>query len=165
MNTFPLHRLLLPVALALTAGTMTATASEPIMQRISEPALPRAVIDELLPAAEATEVRKVIIAQIEAMAQSDAERMFDTTTPRVREAVGSSGRFLAMMMGAYPMVYQPSQVNFHPPRRKSDGAFQLVEIKDRDDNSWLAVFILEQQPDRSWRISGCAVTQNPWMPA
>ena len=157
-------RLLLPIALAVTATTSSATALEPASAPQAEHPERRS-IDERLPAHEAEQVRKVILAQVQAMADNDAERMFETTTPRVRAAVGSSGRFLSMMLGAYPMVYQPSAMNFHPPHRKSDGAFQLVEIMDRDDHSWLAVFILERQPDASWRISGCAVTENPWKPA
>ncbi|TFY96939.1 DUF4864 domain-containing protein [Ramlibacter rhizophilus] len=160
-----LTRILLPVAMAAAAMTSSAAATE----TASAPAHPQrthaTAQGALLSSREADEVRNVILAQIQAMAENDAERMFETTTPEVRAAIGSSGRFLAMMHGAYPMVYQPSAVNFHPPHRKSDGAFQLVEIKDRNDQSWLAVFIVEQQPDHSWRVSGCAVTENPWLPA
>ncbi|MEJ7932367.1 DUF4864 domain-containing protein [Ramlibacter sp. AN1015] len=165
MNTF-ITRLLLPIALAASATTASATSpsTDPTPQA-SAGAPTEATHQFLLSDSEATQVRDVIVAQIQAMAENDAERMFDTTTPAVRAAIGSSGRFLAMMHGAYPMVYQPSIVSFHPPHRKSDGAFQLVEITDRDDQAWLAVFILEQQPDESWRISGCAVTENPWLPA
>ena len=39
---------------------------------------------------------------------------------------------------------------------------QLVEIKDERAKSWLALFALEQQPDRTWRISGCVVSENHW---
>lgn len=162
MNKF-FTRILLPIAVAVAATTTSAAGPAPAKAHPKPEA--SAAAKDVLSAAEADQVRKVIVAQIQAMSENDADRMFETTTPEVRAAIGNSGRFLAMMHGAYPMVYQPMSVSFHPAHKKSDGAFQLVEIKDREDNSWLAVFILERQPDRSWRISGCAVTENPWLPA
>lgn len=169
MNTFA--RALLPALMALAATTSSAEPRA-LATPASAPASPSshaptrsAASQVLLGQGEADKVRDVIVAQIQAMAEKDADRMFETTTPRVRAAVGNPGRFLAMMLGAYPMVYQPASVSFHAPEKKSDGAFQLVEIKDNGDQSWLAIFILEQQPDRTWRISGCAVTESPWLPA
>ena len=81
---------------------------------------------------------------------------------KVREAIGSSGRFLAMVRGAYPMVYRPSSVSFHKPEEDDGAVLQLVEIKDERAKSWLALFALEQQPDHTWRISGCVVAENHW---
>jgi hypothetical protein len=108
-------------------------------------------------------VQRIIVTQIQAMADDDADRMFETTTPAVRAAIGSAGRFLAMMHGAYPMVYQPASVTFHKPTAGAGGAWQLVEITDREDQAWLAIFALERQPDKSWRISGCLAAPSPWL--
>lgn len=124
---------------------------------------PPAVSDPGLSAEDAEQVQRIVVAQIQALAENDAERMFETTTPAVREAIGSSGRFLAMMRGAYPMVYQPSAVTFHKVAAGPGGAWQLVEITDSEEQSWLGVFALERQPDKSWRISGCLMTRNPWL--
>jgi hypothetical protein len=115
-----------------------------------------------LPDDEADKVRSVIVAQLEAFADDDAETAFQTATPAVREAIGSSGRFLAMVRGAYPMVYRPASVSFHKPEQESGAVLQLVEITDDESKSWLALFALEQQPDMSWRISGCIVQENRW---
>jgi hypothetical protein len=112
--------------------------------------------------AEAKEIQGVIVTQLEAFAEDDAERAFQTTTPSVREAIGNSGRFLAMVRGAYPMVYQHASVTFHKPEQEDGTVLQLVEITDTDSKSWLALFALEQQPDASWRISGCMVAENRW---
>jgi hypothetical protein len=111
---------------------------------------------------EAQKVREVIVAQMAAFAIDDADRAFETATPAVREAIGSSGRFLAMVRGAYPMVYRPAALNFHKPDFDEGTVLQLVEIKDGDDKSWLALFAVERQPDQSWRISGCVVAENHW---
>ena len=112
--------------------------------------------------AQAQEIRDVIVAQLEAFAQDDADSAFQTATPAVREAIGSSGRFLALVRGAYPMVYRPASVTFQKPEEDDGSVVQLVEITDSDSKSWLAMFVLEQQPDASWRIGGCAVAENHW---
>ena len=111
---------------------------------------------------EADRVREVIVAQLSALALDDADKAFETATPEVRAAIGSSNRFLAMVRGAYPMVYRPSSVSFHKPQEEDGSVLQLVEIKDGEDKSWLALFALERQPDTTWRISGCVVAENHW---
>ena len=115
-----------------------------------------------LPESEANKVRSVIVAQLAAFADDDAESAFQTATPAVREAIGSSGRFLAMVRGAYPMVYRPASVTFHKPEEDEGSVLQLVEITDTNAKSWLALFALERQPDATWRISGCVVAENKW---
>lgn len=112
---------------------------------------------------DASKVRGVIVAQLSALALDDADKAFETATPAVQEAIGSSGRFLAMVRGAYPMVYRPASVSFHKPEEEDGSVLQLVEIKDDRDKSWLALYALEQQPDHSWRISGCVVAENQWL--
>jgi hypothetical protein len=115
-----------------------------------------------LPESEATKVQGVIVAQLAAFADDDAESAFQTATPAVREAIGSSWRFLAMVRGAYPMVYRPASVTFHKPEEDEGYVLQLVEITDDNAKSWLALFALERQPDSTWRIGGCVVAENTW---
>ena len=111
---------------------------------------------------ETKKVQGVIVAQLAAFADDDAEGAFQTATPAVREAIGSSGRFLAMVRGAYPMVYRPASVTFHKPEEEEGYVLQLAEITDDNAKSWLALFALERQPDSTWRISGCVVAENRW---
>ncbi len=115
---------------------------------------------------EAEQVRQVIVAQLSALALDDADSAFATATPAVQAAVGSAGRFLAMVRGAYPMVVRPQSVTFHKPETDEDEpgtVVQLVEVRDQAGQSWLALFALERQPDASWRISGCEVAENRWL--
>lgn len=111
---------------------------------------------------DAEAVRRVVVAQLQAFAEDDADSAFATATPGVREAIGESGRFLAMVRGAYPMVYRPAAVAFLKPEEDAGTVLQMVQITDDDDKSWIALFALERQPDASWRISGCRVAENPW---
>ena len=112
--------------------------------------------------ADTRKIQGVVAAQLAAFAEDDADGAFQTATPAVREAIGNSGRFLAMVRGAYPMVYRPASVTFQKAEEDDGSVLQLVEITDKDSKSWLALFALERQPDASWRISGCVVAENRW---
>jgi len=59
-------------------------------------------------------------------------------------------------------VYRSESVTFQKAEQDEGTVLQLVEIKDRQSKSWLALFALELQPDATWRISGCAVAENHW---
>jgi hypothetical protein len=108
-------------------------------------------------------VERIVMAQLVAFASDDAAGAFATTTPAVRKAIGDAGRFAALVRGAYPMVYRPRAVVFHKPEVNGNTVLQLVEITDERTKSWLAMFALERQPDRTWAISGCVVSENRWL--
>ena len=69
---------------------------------------------ETLSAPEAQQVQAVILAQLKAFADDDAEAAFETATPEVRKSIGQAGLFLAMVRGNYPMVYRPAAYGFLP---------------------------------------------------
>jgi hypothetical protein len=117
---------------------------------------------ETLAENDAQQIQGIVVAQFQAFADDDADRAFQTATPAVQAAIGNPGHFLAMVRGAYPMVYRPGSVHFQKPEVDDGNVLQLVEIRDADGKSWLALFALERQPDDTWRISGCAVAENKW---
>lgn len=137
-------RLFLFVAVALVAFTATRMMAAPV------------------PEHDARQVREVIVAQLAAFARDDADAAFQTATPSVREAVGSSGMFLALVRTTYPMVYRPASVTFHEPVAHGGALLQMVVIRDEDDKTWLAAFAMERQPDASWRVRSCAVSETDW---
>lgn len=142
------HRITLLLMLAVGAVTAPATLG----------ATP-------LSSAEENAIRLVIVAQLNAFADDDADSAFATATPTVRAAIGEAARFLSMVRGAYPMVYRPAVVDFLKPEEESGEVMQLVQLRDDHDKSWLVTFVLERQPDGSWRISGCQVAENKWRSA
>jgi hypothetical protein len=107
-------------------------------------------------------VRVVIQAQLDAFNADNAEAAFEMATPMIREMLGNSGRLLALVREAYPMVYRASSVAYFKAEENDGTALQLVRITDPQSKSWLAIFSLEKQPDAS-RISGCLVTENTWL--
>ncbi|MES2402604.1 MAG: DUF4864 domain-containing protein [Pseudomonadota bacterium] len=105
-------------------------------------------------------VRTVVEGQLAAFAKDDAKKAFSFAAPNVREAVGDAPAFLAMVKRDYPVVYRPGSVAFLKVEGKGDDALQRVQMLDASGNSWLAVYSLQRQKDKSWRITGCVVVEN-----
>jgi hypothetical protein len=108
------------------------------------------------------QVQAVVMAQLKAFSDEDADGAFAAATPEVRKSVGDSGRFLALVRGNYPMVYHPAGFAFLKPQVEKDQVLQAVALRDADDKTWIALFTLERQPDNSWRIGACIVAENDW---
>lgn len=107
----------------------------------------------------------MIQAQLDAFADDDADTAFELATPGIRATLGRSDRLLALVRDAYPMVYRASSVAYFRGEESEGTALQLVRITDPDAKSWLAIFSLEKQPDATWKISGCLVTETNWLSA
>lgn len=113
-----------------------------------------------LSAADEKNVRAVVQGQLTALARDDARKAFSYAAPNVREAVGSAEGFLALMRRSYPMVYRPASVAFLKPESKDGLVIQRVQMLDDQGNAWLAVYSLQRQKDKAWRITGCQVVPN-----
>jgi hypothetical protein len=114
-------------------------------------------VDNTVARADARQVRAVVEAQLDAFARDDAERAFSYAAPSIRSMFGDAERFMAMVRRSYPVVYRPAAVAFLVAEADGDEVVQPVHFTDAEGTVWLAVYRLERQPDRSWRISGCVV--------
>lgn len=113
-----------------------------------------------LTAASEKAVQTVIQSQLAAFAKDDADKAFSFATPELRRTIGSSAAFMAMVKGSYPVVYRPASVAFLKAESLGDDMVQRVQMLDGSGTSWLAVYSLQRQKDKTWRISGCVVTEN-----
>ena len=102
-------------------------------------------------------VRSVVEAQLQALAVEDPAQAFEFASPGIRGQFGDAAVFMAMVRRSYPMLIRPASISFLRPQARAGGIAQAVQLRDRAGAVWLAVYELEQQPDQSWRISGCAV--------
>jgi len=106
-------------------------------------------------------VRAVVEAQLAALAAGDAARAFSYASPSIRSQFGDAGRFVGMVRQGYPMVIRPQRTAFFVPEAAADGepgtVLQRVQLRDAAGRAWLATYQVQRQPDRSWRINGCAV--------
>ncbi len=119
--------------------------------------LPGAGAADPVSAADTEAVRAVVEAQLAAFAEDDGQRAFSYAAPSIRAMFGSPERFMAMVRGSYPVVYRPTGVVFLHPAWVQGQLVQGVHLTDAAGALWLAVYSLERQPDKSWRISGCTV--------
>jgi hypothetical protein len=112
---------------------------------------------EPVSAADTKAVRMVVEAQLAAFAADDAKRAFSYAAPSIREMFGTPDRFMEMVRAGYPVVYRPAAVIFLNPVWVEGQLVQGVQLTDAEGGMWLAIYRLERQPDKNWRISGCGV--------
>jgi hypothetical protein len=115
---------------------------------------------ETLSAKDGKAVQAVVKNQLDAFAKDDADRAFSYAAPDLRKNIGNSTAFMAMVKNSYPVVYRPASVAFLKPEIAGDEVIQRVQMLDASGTSWLAVYSLQRQKDKTWRISGCALVEN-----
>ena len=113
--------------------------------------------------ADEASVRAVVEGQLAALASDDARKAFSFSAPNVRETVGTAERFMAMVRAHYPAIYRPASTAFIKPESygepadRGDQAVQRVHLIDNEGNGWVAIYSLQRQPGKTWRITGCRV--------
>lgn len=112
--------------------------------------------DDLTPA-EAKSVRAVVEAQLKALASARPSEAFAYASPAIQHQFQNADDFAAMVRRSYPMLIKPASVGFFQPDAQDGAVFQAVHFRDQAGHLWRAVYELQRQPDRSWRINGCAV--------
>lgn len=110
-----------------------------------------------IPEAEAQSIRAVIEAQLAAFADDDADKAFSFASESIRAQFGNAENFIAMVRVSYPVVYRPESVMFLEPERIERQTLQSVEMTDAAGRLWLAIYSMQRQPDRTWRINGCVL--------
>ncbi len=132
-------------------GAADAQAIEPDSPG-SEPVTPSPVSS-----AEADQIQAVIRAQLEAFQADDAVRAFGYAAPGIQAQIGSPERFLQMVQSQYAPVYRPQAVEFLELTTTAGSLVQRVRLVGPEGERVIALYSLEQQPDQSWRISGCTL--------
>ncbi len=115
---------------------------------------------EALSAKDEKAVQAVVQSQLAAFAKDDADKAFSYAAPELRKVIGSSAAFMAMVKNSYPVVYRPASVAFLKPEGSGGDVIQRVQMLDASGASWLALYSLQRQKDKTWRISGCTVVEN-----
>lgn len=112
-----------------------------------------------LPEADRTAIRTVIEEQMQAFRADDAPAAFAFASPAIQAQFGDAGNFLDMVRSGYRPVYRP-RTHFFGPLIELDGRpVQKVEVVGPDGQNELALYFMEHEPDGSWRVSGCLLTE------
>lgn len=104
---------------------------------------------------DARALQLVVRAQLDAFAADDAARAFSYATPTIQTMFGTPEQFLLMVRSTYPVVYRPASVTFRKPTSDAAVLVQPVHMTDDNGGAWIALYRLERQKDKSWRIAGC----------
>ena len=113
-----------------------------------------------LGAAEAAAIRSVIGAQLEAFQRDDGASAYSFASPTIQRKFGSVEGFMAMVQSGYPVVYRPREVAFLEARVKDGVTVQALRLVGPDGAGFVALYVMEQQADGSWRINGVTLVRN-----
>jgi hypothetical protein len=113
-----------------------------------------------LPAADRSAIHDVIQHQIDAFQHDDASGAFAFASPSIQAEFGDASRFLRMVQTGYPPVYRPRSVTFGALVEDDGRLEQKVELIGPDGHGVLALYFMEKEPDGTWRIDGCVLTES-----
>jgi hypothetical protein len=114
-----------------------------------------------LPPADAAAIRAVIENQISAFRRDDSDGAFAYASPMIQGRFQTPENFMAMVRIAYPQVYRPREVEFQTLADSARGPIQEVIVVGPDGVPVMALYVMEKQPDGSWRINGCYLARIP----
>ena len=114
---------------------------------------------ETVSAADSRAVRAVVEAQLKALADDRAEQAFSYAAPAIRQQFGDAQVFMAMVRQSYGMLIRPSALSYFRPEGGGGVITQVVQFRDAEGRLWRAVYELQRQRDKRWRISACVVAQ------
>jgi hypothetical protein len=110
--------------------------------------------------ADKAAIQAVIAQQLEAFQHDDAGAAFEKASPMIQGMFGTPGNFLAMVRQGYPPVYRSKQSSFSTLEQDDGRIIQKVELVGPDGHDYLALYAMEQQPDGTWKINGCQLTES-----
>jgi hypothetical protein len=111
--------------------------------------------------AAAAEIRSVIESQLAAFRVDDGPAAFAYASPGIQAQFQTPEIFMEMVRTGYAPVYRPQAVEFLDLMQAARGPVQPVHIVGPDGRAVIALYTMERQPDGSWRIDGCTLTEAP----
>lgn len=102
-------------------------------------------------------VRDVIATQMQAFQADNAGAAFALATPNLQARFQTPAIFMDMVKTGYAPVYRPQVVKFRDLLPSPRGQEQLVFVVGPDGKAYIAHYMMERQPDGSWRIGGCSL--------
>ena len=116
-----------------------------------------AVGDAALSAADWQAIQRVIAAQRAALIEHQAAKAFGYASPGIQEQFGDADTFIAMVEIAYAPLTSARYVEFLEGAVIDGVIVQPLRLIDADNTVRVALYTMERQHDRSWRISGCRI--------
>jgi hypothetical protein len=103
-------------------------------------------------------IRAVVEQQLTAFQHDDGRAAFSLASPTIQQQFRSSDNFMRMVCTGYQPVYRPREVQFGAVATVNGDIVQRVELIGPDDKPASALYVMQRQPDGSWKINGCFLT-------
>jgi hypothetical protein len=110
--------------------------------------------------ADRAAIQALIAGQIEAFRHDDGAAAWGYASPMIQGQFPTPDAFMGMVRKGYQPVYRPRSVTFGPIADTPAGPMQKVYVTGPDGRAYIAVYTLERQPDGSWKINGCSLTED-----
>lgn len=104
---------------------------------------------------ELTAIRSVISGQLEAFQKDNATDAFSFASPEIQAQFGKQENFMMMVKTAYQPIYRPRSVMFEDITAIQGLPTQKVLLLNEDGKLVRALYMMQKQPDCTWRIAGC----------
>lgn len=115
-------------------------------------------------AAQESEIRQTIGAQIEAFRVDDFASAFTHASPSIQAIFGTPENFGAMVKKGFPMVWRPRDVRYLELAEKAGAWWQKVLVRDARGASHVLLYRMIEQ-DGAWKISGVQILRAPGVSA
>lgn len=110
-------------------------------------------------AADRAAFEEIVSQQMSAFKADDDVAAFGFASPSLQAKFGNSAVFMDMVRSGYAPVYRPRSVQFRDVIEHDTGPEQQVFVVGPDGEGYIVHYMMERQPDGSWRISGCYLEQ------
>ena len=98
-------------------------------------------------------IRKLIEKQLQAFQQKDEATAFALTSPTIQQKYGQSD-FITAIEFQYEAIIKPRSIMFQGFTLVNDYPALVCMVMDRGGELGQGIFIVQHQPDYSWRIHG-----------
>lgn len=121
---------------------------------------PLAASEKPLEAGDAEAIRIVIEHQLQAFRADDGQEAFSYASPAIQSIFKTPDTFMSMVRAGYRPVYRPREVEFRDLVAVEGRWTQRILVVGPDGVPVIAQYVMEKQPDGSWRIDGCVFEQS-----
>ena len=120
--------------------------------------LPTAAVAQVTPPvsdADRPVIQQMVRDQLAAFERDDAEAAWKHVAPGLQQKFGGADRFLELVRKGYEPVYRPQKVTFRDIAMFDGQPAQWLDVIGPRGGAYRALYLLEKQPDGSWRTAGC----------
>ncbi len=104
--------------------------------------------------------RSIVTSQLNAFKADNSAAAYSFAAPKVTQIFPNAEIFMTMVQHGYPPVYRNEKFSFGLTTTDQFGRpVQHVTIRTGDGKAYEALYAMELEPDGTWKIAGCTLTE------